>query len=57
MSHGATLIVLACAGNCGRYGAGVHTGEKTDWGEAGEEYGEQWGCRMKGYDGGFGVQV
>ena len=43
ISHGATLIALECADNCGMTGAGVHTGEKTDWGVAGEEgkrYGE-----------------
>ena len=37
MSHGATWIALVCVGNWGRYGAGVHTDEKTDGGVLGEE--------------------
>ena len=37
INHGATWIALVCAGNCGMYGAGVHTGEKRDWGVVGEE--------------------
>ena len=43
MSHGATWIALVCVGNWGKYGAGVHTDEKTDGGVLGEEgarYGE-----------------
>ena len=43
ISHGATLIELVWAGNCGIYGAGVHTVENADWGVVGEEgtrYGE-----------------
>jgi len=43
ISHGATLIALECVGSCGKNGAGVHAGEKTDWGVLGEEEGKRYG--------------